>query len=357
VSYTANLQQSSLISGADVTSPIEVPGLIQHEWSIVSGPYTSNTGNVWISRATPVSTPSISAKSPTGSDEHSIASISHVIPAENQTVHSPELGSSLTTHETVQPSQTYPFSGSPGFDSMGIGFNTLSSFPFETNSVSQPVSFLRDTSAGVAISNSPPNNSYRAKRYKRQDESTEYQHRPSASYATTQLSSQSFDQEIGDNIFGAGSPTGPERRPPVVSGHEIFYGFDCGTPDYDLNKNNDSEAIAPISPSEEVFEDDYLSPTSEESPIGSLHVRRRSSFTTGATGRGYYVTPVRVKIPRRMTPLPSTLLDNPMNLLYFHHFIDHTARILVPHDCDENAFLRVLPASKWFINPTYLVKV
>jgi hypothetical protein len=32
-----------------------------------------------------------------------------------------------------------------------------------------------------------------------------------------------------------------------------------------------------------------------------------------------------------------------MNLLYFHHFIYHTGRILVPHDCPENPFRTVLP--------------
>lgn len=35
-----------------------------------------------------------------------------------------------------------------------------------------------------------------------------------------------------------------------------------------------------------------------------------------------------------------------MNLLYFHHFIDHTARILVPHDCEKNPFRTILPGSK-----------
>lgn len=136
----------------------------------------------------------------------------------------------------------------------------------------------------------------------------------------------------------------------IVSGHELNFGLDWGEPDYDVNKNIDSEAVKPITPPEEVFASDEpnsSSPVSAEqqhTPTGSFRVRRRSSFTTGG---GYYVTPVRVKIPRWMTPLPATLLENPVNLMYFHHFIDHTARILVPHDCDENAFLKVLPASKF----------
>lgn len=32
-----------------------------------------------------------------------------------------------------------------------------------------------------------------------------------------------------------------------------------------------------------------------------------------------------------------------MNLLYFHHFLNHTARILVPHDCSANPFRNILP--------------
>ncbi|KAL8952223.1 MAG: hypothetical protein Q9183_007402, partial [Haloplaca sp. 2 TL-2023] len=32
-----------------------------------------------------------------------------------------------------------------------------------------------------------------------------------------------------------------------------------------------------------------------------------------------------------------------MNLLYFHHFLNHTARILVPHDCAANPFKNILP--------------
>jgi hypothetical protein len=35
-----------------------------------------------------------------------------------------------------------------------------------------------------------------------------------------------------------------------------------------------------------------------------------------------------------------------MNLLYFHHFINCTARILVPHDCERNPFRHILPESK-----------
>jgi hypothetical protein len=58
---------------------------------------------------------------------------------------------------------------------------------------------------------------------------------------------------------------------------------------------------------------------------------------------GYYAEPVLIHIPRALEPLPAELMDNQMNLLYFHHFINHTGRILVPHDCPENPFRSVLP--------------
>jgi hypothetical protein len=34
--------------------------------------------------------------------------------------------------------------------------------------------------------------------------------------------------------------------------------------------------------------------------------------------------------------------------LYFHHFLNHTARMLVPHNCDNNPFISVLPSSEFY---------
>ncbi|KAJ4380078.1 hypothetical protein N0V86_004387 [Didymella sp. IMI 355093] len=58
---------------------------------------------------------------------------------------------------------------------------------------------------------------------------------------------------------------------------------------------------------------------------------------------GYYAKPVQIRIPKSLEPLPRILMENKMNLLYFHHFINHTARILVPHDCEKNPFRQILP--------------
>lgn len=60
--------------------------------------------------------------------------------------------------------------------------------------------------------------------------------------------------------------------------------------------------------------------------------------------KGYYDRPVPINIPRDLEPLPAKLRENPMNLLYFHHFMNHTAKALVPHDDQQsNPYRHVLP--------------
>ncbi|WEW61349.1 hypothetical protein PRK78_006839 [Emydomyces testavorans] len=124
----------------------------------------------------------------------------------------------------------------------------------------------------------------------------------------------------------------------------ISYGFDCGRCDLDINKNDDSTAI------------EYtVHPITAEQPVNAWSPATTSSFTdseqdsrqrltTVFTKGGYYARPVLINIPRYLTPLPSALLENPINLLYFYHFLNHTSKILVPHDCSNNPFANVLPA-------------
>ncbi|PGG97119.1 hypothetical protein AJ80_09739 [Polytolypa hystricis UAMH7299] len=123
-------------------------------------------------------------------------------------------------------------------------------------------------------------------------------------------------------------------------GGAINYGVDCGYPDLDLNRNNDSVAIErPTLADKHKFplrgDSGSTTPESDTDPHKLVTV-----FSKG----GYYARPVPINIPRYLVPLPSTLLQNPINLLYFHHFLNHTARILVPHDCPSNPFACVLPA-------------
>ena len=121
------------------------------------------------------------------------------------------------------------------------------------------------------------------------------------------------------------------------------YGLDCGRPDRDLAFNNDHAAIdinAAL---------DIISSRGRSEDTASSPVSRAASDILKPDYSGYYATPVAINIPRYLSPLPKTLLENPINLMYFHHFLNHTSRMLVPHDCDNNPFISVLPASKFFL--------
>ena len=125
------------------------------------------------------------------------------------------------------------------------------------------------------------------------------------------------------------------------------YGVDRGLPDLDVPKNNDPAAISVVTPSDSGSDLEAWLNSFESSPEFGFGLQKRERvFAKG----GYYVQPVPIIIPRALEPLPPFLLQNPMNLLYFHHFLNHTARILVPHDCSENPFKTVLPQSKFNAN-------
>ena len=177
-------------------------------------------------------------------------------------------------------------------------------------------------------------------------------------------------RRVSVNSLLSGSPEPEETRPkvPVQSQNEVeqnrtftipgpptlfhqrsssnsqteTYGLDRGLPDLDLPRNNDTGAISGVSPSEHSELDSWLNDFELAIPEFGFGLPTRD--TVFAKG-GYYASPVPIKIPRRLEPLPPTLLENPMNLLYFHHFLNHTARILVPHDCSENPFKTILPQS------------
>ena len=108
------------------------------------------------------------------------------------------------------------------------------------------------------------------------------------------------------------------------------YGVDAGYPDLDIPKNEDKLALSGRAP---VF-----------SPGESSQLLKQT-WTPEAV-RPFYRSPIEVKIPEEFEPLSHVLLNEPMNLLYFHHFISHTARILVPHDCSGNPFRKILPRSE-----------
>lgn len=126
---------------------------------------------------------------------------------------------------------------------------------------------------------------------------------------------------------------------------KTIYGIDRGFPDLDLPENNDMVALRGVTPAMGTADFDR-----NEADLGNEDLNSEFGFGLNASegfneGSGYYASPVTVSISRSLEPLPPTLQDNPMNLLYFHHFVNHTARMLVPHDCSENPFKSILPQS------------
>lgn len=126
---------------------------------------------------------------------------------------------------------------------------------------------------------------------------------------------------------------------------DLKYGIDRGFPDLDLPKNPDNTVLGGLAQASGIVSLDDAHPESLDNAF---------SEATGVSGSGigesrfsYYGKPVIVSIPVSFHPLPSILNGNPMNLLYFHHFLNHTARTLVAHDCSANPFRNVLPRSKY----------
>jgi hypothetical protein len=125
------------------------------------------------------------------------------------------------------------------------------------------------------------------------------------------------------------------RQYPVGDSSTTTYGYDFGLPDLDTPNNDDFSAIAMFSPQANTME-------LEGGPYGNAE---RHSQDIAFESGNYYAKPVAIRISKSLGVLPPILLENPMNLLYFHHFLNHTARILVPHDCEQNPFRQILPES------------
>ena len=131
-------------------------------------------------------------------------------------------------------------------------------------------------------------------------------------------------------------------NPPCPLDSYLYFGVDRGLPDLDLPRNNDAIALNGLTPA--------LSMPSRDEPsdeANDLYAPIESWFglynaNTAHREGDYYAKPVSVFLSKSLGTLPSTLQSNPMNLLYFHHFLNHTARLLVPHDCTQNPFRTIL---------------
>ncbi|KAB5580535.1 c6 zinc finger domain-containing protein [Coniochaeta sp. 2T2.1] len=117
-----------------------------------------------------------------------------------------------------------------------------------------------------------------------------------------------------------------------------FYGYDSGAPDLDIGRNDDERAILGYSPfNSRGRRADASDDMKRESHPADFGFAMRET-------QNYYERKVEVWISKELEPLPPKLRNNAMNLLYFHHFLNHTARVLVPHDDPQsNPFRTVLP--------------
>ncbi len=127
-----------------------------------------------------------------------------------------------------------------------------------------------------------------------------------------------------------------------ISSDKTKYGLDRGFQDLDLPRNNDQTALNGMTPDLGIATLDDADGDNEWFSGFGFGFNGTAGFQEGA---GYYTKAVTVSISKSLEPLPGMLKENPMNLLYFHHFLNHTARILVPHDCSENPFKSILPQS------------
>lgn len=141
-------------------------------------------------------------------------------------------------------------------------------------------------------------------------------------YPTSEM--DEFKQEDSPKGMGFG----------VESPKAMSFGVDHGIPDMD----GDSDV-------EEIPRHDF---GGYPQPIRYNNSRM---YPSGARNNGMYMNvnpnspfyPVQITIPRRLDPLPQLLLSNKKNMMYFHHYLHYTARLLVPHDCSENPFKSILP--------------
>jgi hypothetical protein len=290
--------------------------------------------------------------------------------------------SSLTSPVSSGPLAHYPFgSGFHGTFSaaadQGVGLRSLSAFAFHPNSVSQPVSFLRNTVDSPRLAPDQNEGSHGSISQDEHsmgysiDEMVQHNHHSpgmpnDSGISTLMLGSHqpmarnnvnSSPEDIMTTLKRPVEATTNDHKEDDQAARESFaaqsrwqayltsvtdnYGFDSGRPDRDVALNNDHAAID-VNHSLDMI--GMRGHSEETSPKGSSSPSELQNSDFG----GYYAAPVPINIPRYLSPLPPSLLGNPINLMYFHHFLNHTSRMLVPHDCDNNPFTSVLPSSKFF---------
>ncbi|KAJ5171214.1 Aflatoxin biosynthesis regulatory protein [Penicillium coprophilum] len=304
----------------------------------------------------------------------------------------------LTTSASSAPLLQYQFGQSFDTSYLGSmdqisGLRSLSAFAFHTNPVSQPISYLRHSGdascrgSDSSIFHSRDDGHLSRESYDDQGihlgagSGTEQNGSSHSPQDTSGLSSMLFDshrvsitesdanssprlRETASNIGSVHdyhNELKSDRHALGESNHEADqtshessmaqskwqtylnnvtdnYGLDSGRPDEDLTFNNDHAAID-INSALDLISSRWRNEEPAQSKASQSDPKLQVQFCSG-----YYASPVPINVPRYLSPLPSSLLENPINLMYFHHFLNHTARMLVPHNCDNNPFISVLPS-------------
>jgi hypothetical protein len=121
----------------------------------------------------------------------------------------------------------------------------------------------------------------------------------------------------------------------VPQGPNALYGVDCGEPD--MGDGDDDDDV------EDIPRHDFNGyDNGSSSMMMTMSTMGRAGYSNN-DGNYYPFCPT---IPRKLDPLPHFLRYNSKNMMYFHHYLNHTARLLVPHDCSANPFRSILPQSK-----------
>jgi hypothetical protein len=126
--------------------------------------------------------------------------------------------------------------------------------------------------------------------------------RPSLGFprlSVSSLLSAEDENPVKESTCPSGEATGNTEP-----GLTRYYGLDHGLQDLDIGKNDDNNAVSPSSPRQ--------ARVARRTP-GDIKTDTPEYFVDDP--EGYYHHPVAIHIPRSLEPLPSKLVENPMNLL------------------------------------------
>ncbi|KAI3556195.1 cyclophilin type peptidyl-prolyl cis-trans isomerase/CLD [Colletotrichum abscissum] len=139
-------------------------------------------------------------------------------------------------------------------------------------------------------------------------------------------------------IHPSGPPLYNSECKQDVSEEATFYGFDLGIPDADIAQNDDTGSISSTASSTR-HSRHFL-----QAMCGGSYSQQSGTINGTMPRVWYYGQPIPIWIPRSIEPIPAKLRENPMNILRQHHFLNHTARVLVPYDDPQsNPFRTILP--------------